>query len=120
MERGIGRAISRQITSVTHQQFPPGSFRLGRGKQLREDTENSPPSQLRPVLCRLGVLRLTYLHRKVIAVPLDHRLHIDFLARLGRKHKGGGQRHVHMGEGGVGAFTVRAHSQAITVSLRPT
>ena len=58
--------------------------------------------QLRSRL-RLG-RRLANLDRKPVAVALDNGLHIGFLARLAGEDKGGGKRHIDMGDGGVGAL----------------
>jgi hypothetical protein len=87
--------------------------------------------QLGAVLRRLRILRLAHLHREAVAAgPLSpalpregggsqDRLDIGFLARLGGEHEGGGERHIDVAKAGLGLFTVRAQSQAMTVSLRP-
>jgi hypothetical protein len=68
-----------------------------------------------------GVLRLAHLDGETVAAVLDHRLDPGLLARLAGEHEGARPaappRRL---KAGLGLLTVRAHSQAMTVSLRPT
>ena len=94
---------------------------VARNRRARHQAmEVRPACELGAVLRRLGVLWLAHLHREAVAAlwtgyrtgypvhpvhPVrNHRLDIGFLARLGGEHEGGGERHVHLCEGRVGAF----------------